>query len=223
MPEESPIFYAYSDESPTLSSRRRHLVVGVVVTFAAGYRHLVRIPKRARGKLKDKRLRRTPELKFNNSDKRTREHMLRLLAGEEVEIFVLVVDKGGRRVSDSPENNGVVLGNAAALVLKRRKRVSLTLDKKFVRPTDTSKYLNTAINVVLRKVPTGILTVSPPVDSRKESLVQLADFVAGAISQKYNWGNDTYYRILEKKIVEEKQVRWRRLKAEYVSFQKNKG
>ena len=149
--------------------------------------------------------------------------MLRMLAGEEVEIFVLVVDKGGRRVSDSPENNGVVLGNAAALVLKRRKRVSLTLDKKFVRPTDTSKYLNTAINVVLRKVPTGILTVSPPVDSRKESLVQLADFVAGAISQKYNWGNDTYYRILEKKIVEEKQVRWRRLKAEYVSFQKNKG
>ena len=111
---KEPLYYAYFDDSPTLAGPENHLAVAAVITLKATDKKLARIPKRVRQRIVDKKLRQLPELKFYNSDEKTRTKMLRMLADEQVEIFALVIDKEGRRVSDSPLNNGIVLGNAAA-------------------------------------------------------------------------------------------------------------
>ena len=105
---KEPLYYAYSDDSPILTGPENHLAVAVVVTLKAGDKKLARIPKRVRQRIMGKELRQLPELKFYNSDEKTRMRMLQMLAGEQVEIFALVVDKEGRKVSDSPLNNGLV-------------------------------------------------------------------------------------------------------------------
>lgn len=220
MAKEAPLYYAYSDDSPTLSGQENRLAVAAVVTLKAGNKRLARIPKRTRQRIMSKKLRQLSELKFSNSDEKTRLRMLQMIAKTPVEIFTLVVDKEGRRVSDSPLNNGVVLGNATAAVLKEKGRVSWTPDRKFVNPDDTAQYLDTAVRVAANKAPSGFLVMKEPVDSRREALVQLADFVVGAVSYKYNWNDDHYYQIIKKRIVLEKLVRWRDIKTDYIRQQK---
>lgn len=220
MVEEAPLYYAYSDDSPTLAGQENRLAVAAVVTLKAGDKTLARIPKRARQRIVDKKLRQLPELKFYNSDEKTRVRMLRMIASTSVEIFTLVVDKEGRRVSDSPLNNGVVLGNAAAAVLKEKGKVSWTPDRKFVNPDDTAQYLDTAVKVAASKAPSGFLVMKEPADSRREILIQLADFVVGAISYKYNWEDDHYYQIIKERVVLEELVRWGEIKADYIEQQK---
>ena len=217
---EESLYYAYSDDSPTLAGPENHLAVVAVVTFKAADKKLARIPKRVRQRVMDKKLRQLPELKFYNSNEKTRTKMLQMLADEPVEIFALVIDKEGRRVSDSPLNNGIVLGNVAAIILEDKGRVSLTSDRKFVNPGDAAQCLDTAVRVAANKVPSGFLVINEPVDSQRESLVQLADFVAGAISYKYNWNDAHYYQIIKEKVVSEKLVRWKDIKADYIRQQK---
>ena len=214
------LHYAYSDDSPTLTSPEDYLLVAVVVTLKAGDKKLTKIPKRVRQKLLGKKLQQLPKLKFSNSDEKTRLRMLQMIADEDVEIFALVIDKGGRRINDSPLNNGIVLGNAAAMVLEKKPHVSLTPDKKFTNPNETARYLETATKVIADKVPAGVLLLKEPVESRRESLIQLADFVVGAVNHKYNRENERYFKIIEKKVVSEKQVRWVDIKADYIRQQK---
>lgn len=220
MVKEVPLCYAYSDDSPTLSGQENRLAVAAVVTLKVGDKTLVRIPKRARRRIVDKKLHQLPELKFYNSDEKTKVRMLRMIANTPAEIFTLVVDKEGRRISDSPLNNGVVLGNAAAVVLREKGKVSWTPDRKFVNPDDTAQYLDTAIRVAASKAPSGFLVMKEPADSRREALVQLADFVVGAISYKYNRNDDHYYQIIKKRVVLEELVRWRDIKVDYIRQQK---
>lgn len=220
MVKEVPLCYAYSDDSPTLSGQENRLAVAAVVTLKVGDKMLVRIPKRARRRIVDKKLHQLPELKFYNSDEKTKVRMLRMIANTPAEIFTLVVDKEGRRISDSPLNNGVVLGNAAAVVLREKGKVSWTPDRKFVNPDDTAQYLDTAIRVAASKAPSGFLVMKEPADSRREALVQLADFVVGAISYKYNRNDDHYYQIIKKRVVLEELVRWRDIKVDYIRQQK---
>jgi len=115
-----------------------------------------------------------------------------------------VVDKEGRRVSDSPLNSGIVLGNVAAIVLKAKGKVNWTPDKKFVNPSDTARYLDAAVRVAASKDPSGFLVMKEPADSQREGLVQLADF---------------YYQIVKKKVVSEGVVLWKDLKADYIKKQ----
>lgn len=220
MVKEAPLYYAYSDDSPTLAGQENHLAVAAVVTLKAGDKALARIPKRVRQRTADKNLRQLPELKFYNSDEKTRMRMLQMIANTQAEIFTLVVDKEGRRVSDSPVNNGVVLGNAVVAVLKEKGKVSWTPDRKFVNPDDTTRYIDTAIMVASSKIPSGFLVMNEPADSRREVLIQLADFVVGTISYKYNWNDERYYQIIKDRIVLEELVRWKDIKADYIKQQK---
>ena len=96
----------------------------------------------------------------------------------------------------------------------------MTPDKKFVKPSATAQYVDTAVEVAANKVPTGFLVIKEPADSQRESLIQLADFVVGAISYKYNRDDDYYYKIIRKKIVSEKLVRWKDIKADHIRQQK---
>lgn len=220
MVKEAPLYYAYSDDSPTLSGQEGRLAVAAVVILKAGDKTLARIPKRVRQRIVDKKLQQLPELKFYNSDEKTKVRTLQMIANTPVEIFTLVVDKEGRRVSDSPLNNGVVLGNAVAAVLKEKGKVNWTPDRKFVNPDDIAQYLDTAVRVAASKAPSGFLVMKEPADSRREVLVQLADFVVGAISHKYNWNDDRYYQIIKKQVVLEDLARWRDIKADYIRQQK---
>ena len=220
MAKEAPLYYAYSDDSPTLAGQESRLAVAAVVTLNAGDKALARIPKRVRQRIVDKKLQQLPELKFYNSDEKTKVRMLQMIANTPVEIFALVVDKEGRRVSDSPLNNGVVLGNAVAAVLKDKGRVNWTPDRKFVNRDDTVQYLDTAVRVAANKAPSGFLVMKEPADSRREALVQLADFVVGAISHKYNRNDGHYYQVIKKQVVLEEVVRWKDIKADYIRQQK---
>jgi len=215
-----PLYHAYSDDSPTLADSENNLAVAVVVTLEADSKRLAKIPKRVRQRLMNKKLRQLPELKFSNSDEKTRLRVLRMIANGRAELFVLIINKGGRQVIDSPLNNGIVLGNACAMVLEKKGRVSLTPDKKFTNPNETARYIETAIQVVADRAPDGFLVIKEPAESQQESLIQLADFVAGAVSHKYNRSDDHYFKIVEKKIVSEKRLRWTDIKADHIRQQK---
>ena len=214
------LWYAYSDDSPTFSSPESHFVAAVIVTLEINKRRLSRLPKRIRKHVVGKRLRNLPELKFQNSNERTRTRMLEMLANENVEIFALIINKGGRRVSDSPENKGITLGNVAALVLAKKRQVTLTPDREFVTRRSITTCLDTAEKVITNQSQGGFLSLREPVDSQSEPLIQIADFVAGAISHKYNRDNDRYYQIIENLITTEEIVNWVGLKRTYIKQQK---
>lgn len=50
-------------------------------------------------------------------------------------------------------------------------------------------------------------------DSKRNSMLQLADFVAGALNAKYNDGDDSYWKLIKDLFEVEKVAKWTSLKA----------
>jgi len=172
------IVYAGLDESGSLSGEFPYFCVSVVVTFdPLAVRHLIRRAASRSGKRLGRPAKNAAEIKWSNASQRVRALALAELAESDVEIFLLTVFKGGRKIEDTPENYGILACEVLSHVWHLYPNVALALDRHF-----TSAAQVAAVDTLIhRQWPSqGLLSVVH-VDSQRNPLVQLADLVAGSV------------------------------------------
>lgn len=209
--------YGFLDESPSLHDKAFFFCVDIISTSEETNKKLQRIPKRARERIVRKKLKSLGEIKFNNSNEKTRLFVLSEIAKQNIDIVILVINKQKRRVKDTPVNYGIVVGAIVAEFLTIHPALSLTIDKKYTNKKQQEKFQKASQEVINKLAPKGTVFFNPPVDSAGESIVQLADFVAGAFNFKYNREDTHYAEIIKERVKREKVVRWTELKKRIVN------
>lgn len=207
--------YGFLDESPNLTDKASFFSVVIVLTTDQNEKNYQSIFKRIRkselkGKKKD-----IPELKFAHSTDRVRTKTLKAISKRSVKVSAFIIDKTNRRVPDTPENYGIVVGFAVSEALKKYPIIVLTVDKKYTKPKDQEEVEKTTLKVVGKVSKKGVLQFKEHADSKSNSLLQMADFIAGAISYKYNFKDDTFSKIIENLIEQEELESWPDIKAIY--------
>ncbi len=207
--------YGFLDESPNLTDKESFFSVVIVLTTDQNKKNYQSIFKRIRkselkGKKKD-----VPELKFAHSTDRVRTKTLQAISKRSVKVSAFIIDKTNRRVPDTPENYGIVVGFAVSEALKKYPIIVLTVDKKYTKPKDQEEVEKTTLKVVGKVSKKGVLQFKEHADSKSNSLLQMADFIAGAISYKYNFKDDTFSKIIENLIEQEELESWPNIKAIY--------
>jgi len=205
--------FAFLDESSTLDGGSKFFCVAIVASNTGVIRNLQKIIRRIRGKTSNKKMKNLPELKFNNSNEKTRNQVLTELGEQNVHFLIFAVDKQGRRVENNPLNYGIVIGSTAVELLKIYPTASLTVDKHFTRPVQENEFRETVLNVVAKLAPSDSkLLLNKSADSQVEVGVQMADFVAGAVNACYNSKNSSYLEIIRTKIEKEICEKWVEIK-----------
>jgi len=211
-PRPPTIVYAALDESGSLTADSPFFSMAVVVTpDPLSLRHLIRRAASRSGKRLGRPLKNAAEIKWSNASQRIRALALAELAETDAEIFALTVLKGGRRIEDTPENYGILACEVLSLAWHLYPNISLALDRHF-----TSAAQVAAVNTLIhRKWPSqGLLSVVH-VDSQRNTLVQLADLVAGSVYAWHKSGDRTMQLISGKfgaSLVED----WRHIKARWL-------
>jgi hypothetical protein len=167
-----------------------------------------------------KRLGGVKELKFYYAGDKTKRQVLAGIVANQLELFALAVDKRRRKVEDSPENFAIIVAELLQETLAWKTAIStvkLTIDRHFFRKVDMERF-----DKVLRVIvaPEVALTISH-LDSQQNLIINLADFVAGALLSKYNRNKLNFYEIIRENLVFEKAVGWPELKQKYIKYIKN--
>lgn len=178
----------------------RYLVVAVVLT--GDLQPLRRMVARVRKRL-GKRLKEIPELKAKITPGKLVARMLEDVALQAVEIIAVILDKRHTRWSVPEDRYRQVFARAVRNCLVRYPYLLLIADKRY-----TQRYLEDRLAEVvmehLKDLPGRAVWRYEA--SESEKALQVADAVAWAIFQKYERGNDEFYRILQEKIIGEEVI-----------------
>ncbi len=210
------VHYAFLDESSSLGSNDPFFVVALLLVEPSQQKQIERIPKKVSRRYLKKRKRSTHEMKFYNTTPTIRRKTIGSLSPYNVKIIVLAIEKEGRKVKDTPQNYGLIVGYAVNNYFKHfQTELNLTVDKKY-----TALYERAAFEQTLRQSVQGLrpnqkLSRITHGESHHNHLIQLADFIAGAANQKYNRGDPGYLDLVKEKIIIERKIIWRELKAEF--------
>lgn len=197
----------FIDESGTLPDiSDRYIVLAALV--ASNPRNLEKILPKFRKKIPSKGSRKKEkqvrEFKFHYVGDITRRRVLEEIISKNVKIYVLVVNKMGRKIKDNPENYGKLVKSLATTLIKKENPREIYIDKHFGIKSDSEKlqsFLDTINGQVKFK----------QVDSVVDSRIDLADFIAGATLRKLRTKDKTFYNIILSKIVWEKTKDWNKL------------
>ena len=192
--------FCYVDESGTLPDPKdKVIILAAVGTFTPW-----RIEKFIKGIRKSRDLKANAgEVKFYTAGDKTKEKFFGFLSKEQVDIFILVVDKMGRRIADSPDNYAVLCWLLLRDVLDFYEEVDqVVMDRHFHRNKDLEGF-----NKRLMEMIQGNLMVEH-VDRRENISVNVADMVAGAVLAKETGKDDCYYQMIRKKIIVEVKLNW---------------
>lgn len=212
-PMNTQLVYGFLDESPSLSDKNYFFCVGVLSTHEKKNKQLAGILKDARRRVIKKRLKSLAELKFHTSNERIKTFVLSRIVKQDVKLAAFVVDKEGRRVTDNPINYGLVIGAAIAEFSLICPALSLVVDKRYTSTKEEQEFARVCQETINLLAPSGVsIFFNPPRDSMAESLLQLADFIAGAMNSKYNQKTGRYVDLIQDRLVIEKVVKWTDLK-----------
>jgi len=197
----------YIDESGTLPDKADRLVVVAAVSTANPDNLFA--PKRSVKHLPESK--NISEVKFYRSGDKTKIKFLKTLARQNLEIFVLCVEKEGRSVADTPENFALLcwLLLEECQLFHHEKIGEVIFDRHFHQTKDRVKFDHT-LNQLLRKS----LTFTHE-DSQKISQINTADMVAGSYLWYKKGKADKFYKIIKNLIVSEKTVTWRQIKVRF--------
>jgi len=196
------VYYAFVDESGNLSDARdRFFVVAAIGTTEP--RSLKRVVDKIRNWLRNrgKRYHNVDELKFHRAEDETRTRLLQMLAQCDVEIYLLIVDKGSTSIGDTPQNYARAVWSLLKDMLAQHPNAVVVLDRHFVKKSQQLE-----VNRLLEERAGKALQIEHA-DSQQDARVQPADFVAGAGLAKYQRGDSRFLDILGEKI-KERKVKW---------------
>jgi hypothetical protein len=182
----------------------------VVAARPDALRNLIRRAALRSGKRLDRPAKNASELKWSNASQRIRSAVLAELAEADVELFALTVDKGNRRIEDTPENYGILVCELLSHCWHVYPDVALALDRHFTSPAQVA-----AVNTLIyrRWPPQGVLSVTH-VDSQRNVSVQLADMVAGSVYCWHKDGDETM-QLIAGKLGATLAEDWRHIKARW--------
>ena len=200
----------FIDESGTLSDLKDQIVV--VAAVGTNFPKMVnKISKSSTGKLA-KGEKATPEIKFYRSGERTKRLFLAELAKEDVEIFTLTVDKGGQKISDTPENFAVLCWFLIedCIIFYGNQIKEIVFDRHFHQLADRALF-NEKLTALLDKK----ITLTH-VDSQQNPAVNTADMVAGSLLWARTGKENKFYRMIKNKIISEKVINWKEIKGRFL-------
>ena len=127
------------------------------------------------------------------------------------EIFVLVVEKAGKSIPDSPENFALLCWFILedCLALHRHRKTRVIFDRHFHKLSDQNQF-NTILTRLL-----GFQTEFSHEDSQKNPLINAADMVAGSLLWAQTGKDSKFYEIIKKRVLEEKVINWREIKRRF--------
>lgn len=162
-------------------------MVGAIVTRSpVGLEKVIR-KIREKLKRKGKKYRALGEIKFSSASDAARKQTLQALAQrDDIEIFLLAVEKGNERIKDTPHNYAVILWPLLREIQVRHSHLKVLLDKHF-NLVERREQLNHEL-----EARAGKPLVIEHADSEQDARIQLADFVAGAGLTKYQAGDDQF-------------------------------
>jgi hypothetical protein len=162
------------------------------------------------------------ELKYYHSRDAVKRIFLAAIVAAGLEIFVLAVDKKGRKIPDKPENFAILLSELLSEVFLwyGSKKLDIIIDKHFSRNKDQEEF-----NKILKQnISYGTqwrLENIHHVDSQSNLSVNIADMCAGAVLWKYSRGKDQFYNMVKDSILTEKITNWPEIKRKDLSKNKN--
>lgn len=197
----------FIDESGTLPDVLDQYIV-LAALVASNPQGLEKILPKFRKKTPFKGLRKREkqvrEFKFHYVGDITRKRVLEEIISKDVKIYLLVVNKMGRKIKDTPENYGKLVKNLTLCLIKKENPKEIFIDKHFGNKSDTEK-LQSILDSISDKVN------FQQVDSVADPRIDLADFVAGAALRKLRVDDEAFYNIILPKITWEKIKDWNKL------------
>ena len=198
----------FIDESGTLADPAdRFVVVAAVASKNAS--SLVKLIPKARKRLppkrKLKRERLISEFKFRSVGDKTKGRILKEISKADLALFVAVIDKERRSVSDNPKNYAILVWTVLGQCVKNLEIGSVVIDRHF-NQNGKQKQFNEEIYSLAKRTLTIIHA-----DSLVDSRVDLADFVAGAILRAVRNKDSRFKEIIRAKIAFEKLYSWRKI------------
>ncbi|MCL4366209.1 DUF3800 domain-containing protein [Patescibacteria group bacterium] len=197
----------FIDESGTLPDTNDKFIV-MIALASTEPALLTNILPKYRKKLPKKGIRRkeimVPEFKFHYVGSLTRRKVLEDLAKKHIKIYTLIINKLNRKIADTPRNYSKLLKALIKLILSENPIASIYIDKHF----NSEFKSETLQNEIKKDFPQVDILQT---DSRIDSRIDLADFIAGAVLRKYNLSDPDFTDIISNKIVKEKLVKWNEL------------
>lgn len=189
----------YIDESGTLPDPKDKVIVVAAV-----------VPKNKEQidmlltKMKQKRdiRKKTGELKFYTTGDKTKMAFFEAFAEEEIAVFVLIVEKMGRKIQDTPQHFALLCWLLLSDVISFCDITDLVFDRHFFKKNDLLKF---------NKILTNQFNIEfdiTHVDSKKHKRVNVADMVAGAVLAKETGKDERFYKMIEKRIISYKKLNW---------------
>lgn len=190
----------FIDESGTLPDPKdRVIIVAAVSTKAPAKIESIIKTVRKKGKFKKP----TGELKFYTAGERTKTAFFKQITKEQVGIFILTVEKMGRKITDTPQHFAVLCWLLLSDVFSFYPQVKkIVFDRHFHRDKDIKKF-----NQLLQKLIKGLPDLKH-VDSKKDKKVNIADMIAGAVLAKETKKDDKFYTMFKKQIISETRINW---------------
>lgn len=199
--------YVYIDESGNLADTSKFFIVAVVTSKTT--KEVEKIISKVRKNLLKKTSRELPEIKYSRTTDKVKKKVLTELSKKDIQIFVWVIDKEGRRIKDTAENYGCVLGLVLRYGVGKLGWKSVWVHRKYAKGGDKRSLLLT-INAFLNSACDS--TTIKFCSSGEIEGVGLADFVGGLFFEKYNKGVCSLYEIIEDKVAFCEELSWRDIK-----------
>jgi hypothetical protein len=200
---------AFVDESGRFVDPNDTVVVIAVVGLAEPIRLrrlIAQVRRSLPKKAKYRKERRLSEIKFQNVSQSTRVKLLRELASENVKIAVLVVEKGGKSIEDTPTNYARLLREILPKCVKAIPDLdAIVLDHHFHSRAEEE------FTALLRTFLPHSVRIQHA-DSLQDSRVDLADFVAGAVNQYERLRDSTYIELVRSRIILYESRHWKEIK-----------
>lgn len=198
----------YIDESGNLTDPNDPFVVVAALVAEQHNVKLRRIISKERRRLrmakgKQKKERKVTEFKFRSVGDRTRQRILERLSAQKVELFLFVLEKGGRVIADTPRNYARFVWQLLAECLKRHPKAPVIIDSHF----DLAERRE-AFDAFIAEKAGRPVTITHG-DSNLDAGVGLADFVAGAVLYHRRQGDSRFEDILREKVVWESSGKWK--------------
>ncbi len=202
------LYYVFIDESGTLPDPKDKFIVvaGVGVKKIKEAENLV---SRTLKSLRQRKIK-IKELKFYSAGERTKRQVLSGIVSAGFEIFVVAVDKKGRKIPDTPNNFALLVSELINEIhfWQKERKFKIIIDRHFHRKIDEKNFNRSLKNNIKQDLVFEIQHVN----GQENFIVNLADFVAGSVLAKYNKNNFRFYDIIKESILIEKIVNWPELK-----------
>lgn len=204
--------YCYVDESGTLPDPHDKVIVLAAVGTNLP-QTLIEINTQIRKEIRaHKKTEDLQEIKFYCAGDRTKRSYLEKLNRQSIDIFVLIVDKQGQAIPDTPENYAVLcyLLVEECRVFYKSTLSEIIFDKHFHRDVDQNEFDRILQNLL------GNELAFSHADSIQRQELSAADMVAGSLLRKYTGKDSQFYELIREHIVVETIIHWKEAKRRFI-------